>query len=76
MGVLDKVPKSFLLGVSLACIICVIGLLVHITVSRSSENEIPVPGKNGTKFEALSAKKFTYTVLSLNEVEGKFQIVT
>ena len=29
---LDKIPKSFLLGLSVASIICVIGLLIHLSV--------------------------------------------
>ena len=32
MGSLDKVPKSFLLGIALASMICVVGLVIHITV--------------------------------------------
>jgi hypothetical protein len=39
MGALEKVPKSFLLGVTLACVICVIGLLVHLSYLASSGND-------------------------------------
>ncbi len=45
MGVLERIPKSFLLGVAAACVLCVIGLIVHITyVNSSSRGEADSEG--------------------------------
>lgn len=44
---LDQIPKSFLLGASLALLICVIGLFAHASILASAIDRIDRIGKGG-----------------------------